>query len=387
MFYQSNKTIAATVLVLLFTLAPAASVLAQSEILADTIDAVEAAMANGVGEESVPEAPNLAEVNEGEDVVVAEEDASTALELLGSQAVTGDNYRREPLENTQVRGDFIVGPARFDLEMGPGDVRVVELTVTNRAGIGRVFSFSAEDTMGSETGERAIRLLGDQEGPYTFRDYISVPHTSFYLEHAERARIPVTISIPPDAEPGGRYGSILTSVTTNPVDAEDGSGPQPGSAIISRISTVFFIRTPGEEEFSSELIDFATKNDQRLFASGPVDFLIVTENFGNVHTTPYGRITITNILGEEVGVRNIDPWFVMPQSIRTREVSWDRELLIGRYTATVEVNRGYDDIIDTKSFAFWVIPWKLVGAVFLGLFLFFLLLRFFFSRFELKRKD
>lgn len=325
-----------------------------------------------------------------EEVVVIEQDGDvedSATATPGAESAAGDTYRRERLGSDDVFGDFVVGPARFEVELNPGDSRIVQMTVANRMGQGRVFSFATEDTIGSETGDKAIQLLGDQEGPYTLRDYISVPHESFFLEHGERARIPVTISIPPDAEPGGRYGSLLISVTSDRRDVTAEGGARGASAIVSRISTLFFVTTPGEQAFDSALVDFQTRNGRWLYAEGPIIFDVVSENFGNVHTTPYGRLTITNILGEEVGVRNIDPWFVMPRSVRTREITWEREFLIGRYTATIEVNRGYDDVVDVETFSFWVIPWKLVGAVFIGLFLFFLLLRFFFSRFEFKRKD
>lgn len=325
-----------------------------------------------------------------EEVVIIEQgddDVETATTTPSSSATEGDNYPREQLASDEVFGDFVVGPARFEVELAPGESRTVEMTIANRMGMGRTFSFETEDTIGSEAGDQAIQLLGDEEGPYTLRDYINVPHDSFFLEHAERARIPVTITIPPDAEPGSRYGSLLVAVTSDRTDVDAEGGARPASAIVSRISTLFFVTTPGEQEYNSELIDFQARNGRWLYAQGPITFDIVSENFGTIHTTPYGRITITNILGEEVGVRNLDPWFVMPESVRTREVRWDREFLIGRYVATVEVNRGYDDIVDVETFAFWVVPWKLVGAVFVGLFLFFLLLRFVFSRFEFKRKN
>ncbi len=300
--------------------------------------------------------------------------------------VPEDSYRRERLPTGAVFSDFVVGPGRISLELEPGQSRTVELVVSNRMGDGRVFSFEMEDMTGSETGEQAVILLGDQIGPYTLRDFISVPYERFYLEHGYRARIPVTVSLPADAEPGGRYGSLLTSIVSNPVEMGQQAGAQSGSAIISRTGTLFFITTPGEIDRESELIGFDTKNGQRFFLQGPIAFNLVTENTGTVHTSPYGRITVRNILGEQIWVRNIDPWFVMPRSLRTREIAWEPEFLFGRYTATAEINRSYDDIIDIKTISFWVIPWKLVGAVFVGLFFFFLLLRFFFSRFELKRK-
>ena len=102
--------------------------------------------------------------------------------------------------------------------------------------------------------------------------------------------------------------------------------------------------------------------------------------------SPYGELVVTNMFGEEVGHTDIDPWFVFPQALRFREIVWDREQLFGKYTATININRGYDNTIDTMSVSFWVIPWKLVLGVFIGLFIFFYLVRMFFNTFEFKRK-
>lgn len=304
----------------------------------------------------------------------------------GGLTVPVDNYPRETLGGREVYNDFVVGPGRFELQLAPGQSRTVELMVSNRMGEGKVFSFDIEDAEASDTTDGGIELLGGETGPYTIKDFISVPYEDFYLEANTRARIPVTISLPPDAEPGGRYGSILTSIISREVDDGAAAGARPATVIVSRIATLFFVTTPGEIDRQSELIDFATRNNQTFFSTGPIQLDIVTENFGTVHTNPSGMLTITNMLGEEVGLVELERWFVMPNSVRTRTVDWDREALFGRYTATVEVNRGYGEIVDIMSVSFWVIPIKVVVSVFTGLFVFFLLLRFIFSRFEFKRK-
>lgn len=326
------------------------------------------------------------------DFVVTEDGAElTTTEVDPASATTptitfSDNYRRERLPGDEVFGDFVIGPGKFELELAPGQSRTVELMVTNRMGEAKIFSFETEDMTGSDDGERAVVLLGNDRGPYTLKDYIQISSPQFELQHAERARIPVTISIPADAEPGGRYGSLLVSIISNPNDVDVAEGATPSSVIISRLGTLFFITTPGETRRQAELRKFSTIGQQTIFTSGPIKFGIVFENTGPVHTTPYGEIRITNTFGDEVGFVELEPWFVMPQSLRNREVTWNRSFMIGRYTATAQINRGYDDIIDTQSFTFWVIPWVIIGYVFLGFFLFFLLLRFFFSRFEFKRK-
>lgn len=334
------------------------------------------------------------EVIEVSDLIFTEEsnqDEVVPESLPVAAAPTGnlfsDTYAKEMLPNNDVFSDFVVGPGKFEFELAPGESRTVELLVSNRMGERKLFSFGTEDAEGSSSGEEVVSLLGERVGPYTIKDFISVPHEKFYLEHAQRARVPVTISIPRDAEPGGRYGSILTSITTDPNSLDEAGGAAPATAIISRIGTLFFVTTPGDIGYEGATKSFTALNEQSLFFSGPVDFLVTYENTGSVHLNPYGRVSISNIIGQNVGVVELQPWFVLPKSLRTRELQWNREFLIGRYTATAEINRGYNDIIDTYSYTFWVFPWKIMLVAFAGVFIFFLLLRFIFTRFEFKRKD
>ncbi len=298
-----------------------------------------------------------------------------------------DNYPRETLPGQEVFSDFVVGPGKFELELAPGESETVEIVVSNRMGQRELFEFQMEDAEGSSDGSAAVTLLGERVGPYSIKDFISVPYEKFYLEHGQRARIPVTVSIPADAEPGGWYGSLLTLITSDPNLEGDARGAKPGSAIVSRIGTLFFVTSPGEIEREGSLIDFSSLSGKNVFLDGPIDFGIVFENTGSVHLSPYSRVTITNMIGEAVGVVDVQPWFVLPKSVRTREVSWDREFLFGRYTATAQVNRGYDDIVDEITFTFWVLPWKIITISFVSVFFFFLLLRFIFTRFEFKRKS
>jgi hypothetical protein len=259
--------------------------------------------------------------------------------------------------------------------------------VTNRTGETRIFNFEVEDATGSYDPRSPVVLLGDDRGPYTLKDYISYPYPNFELDHNERARIPVTITVPADAESGGRYGSLLVTTVTKEAEINQAEGASAASAIVSRVGTLFFVTIPGEIYTEGELQSFATVPDKQVFSEGPINFQILFENKGNIHLNPYGEIRITNFFDEEVGFVELDPWFALPQSLRSREVSWDRGLLIGRYTATAHINRGYDDLIDTQSITFWVLPWQIIVPIFAGLFIVFFLIRFFARNFEFKRRS
>jgi len=285
-----------------------------------------------------------------------------------------------------VIGDFVVGPGKVDLTIAPGETKIVEITVTNRTGQSRLFNLTTEDATGSQTTDNSIILLGSDRGPYSLKDYLKFEASSFQLEHATVARIPIRVSIPADAEPGGLYGSVLIDTLTIAPEDDISGGTTPQSAVVARIGTLFFITIPGEVERNTELKNFSTIPERTFYQSGPIKFGILHENTGSIHTAPYGEIRITNIFNEEVGQITLEPWFVLPQSVRLREVSWNRDFLFGKYTATLYVNRSYDDIVDEASYTIWVLPWKLVAGVFIVLFLIFFVIRAFFRTFEFKRK-
>ncbi len=344
--------------------------------------------AQSAAEQTVVESVSSIEV--GESIPVEQTDATTfAFDTATSDAILpAENFFTvEKLDDTgRAIGDFVVGPGKIEIELNPGESKTIEMTVTNRMGDTRAFQFAVEDAAGGRSADQAVVLLGSDRGPYTLRDYVHFPVTRFELDHMERVRVPVTITLPADAEPGGRYGSVLVSTVSRKADTSTENGATPSSAIISRIGTLFFVTTPGDVATEGELIDFSTVPSTKFFWNGPINFALLFENTGSIHLNPYGHISLSNMIGEEVGFVELDPWFALPQSLRTREVSWTRELLIGRYTATAFINRGYDNIVDEATVTFWVIPWKMLLLLLSGLFVFFLLLRLFFSKFEFKRK-
>lgn len=290
------------------------------------------------------------------------------------EQLTGDNL---------AIGDFVVGPGRSELQIKPGESATIEISVSNRISDNRTFELTVEDMAGTSDASRSVILLGNEKGPYTIKDYITFKANSFVLDLGERARIPVTITIPPDAEPGGHYGSVLISTVQ---EGELQPGDAARSPIVARVGTLFFVTVPGEITQSGETKEISLLQKKWWYERGPIEFTILYENTGSIHLNPYGELRIKNLLGEEVGFLELEPWFVLPQSLRSRDVTWDRELLFGRYVATAFVNRGHGDIIDERTVVFWVLPWKVMGGMFLVVFIILLGFRLFFRTFEFKRK-
>jgi len=297
-------------------------------------------------------------------------------------------YEIQDLTNVEINNDFVLGPGKIELTLAPGAKVIKEFTITNRLGKDMDFKVGVEDFKGSRDPEQVTVLMGEEKGPYSLRDYIKPEITQFTLKHGQRMVLPVQISIPQDAEPGGLYGAVL--ISTNPpqnLPQTEKDAAQTQMNIISRLGTLVFVRVEGDVKEEGLFKEIKTgKTDQKLYEKGPITFDLYYENNGNISLNPYGIIEIKNVLGKKIDEVEVKPFFAMPDSLRLREVRWDKTMLFGRYTATASINRGYQDIIDVKETAFWIIPWKIVAAGIVGLVLIIWFFKWVFGHFEFRKK-
>lgn len=285
----------------------------------------------------------------------------------GSQTLA---YNVESIDQTPNANDFVVGPGKTELRIDPGQTSLKNITITNRYGKEMRFNIEIEDFTSGKNPNEAMSLMGDEKGPYSLRDYIKPEVMSFVLQQGDRASIPVSISIPADATPGGLYGAVIvTTETTDPLEKAQLEAEQAKSGIMikSRIASLFFVRVNGPVTEDGILSEF--KVNKSVFTKGPINFSYSFKNNGSVYLNPYGIIEITNLYGTVVEQISVQPYFVMPNFDRLMSKTWDREFTMGRYKATLKLNRGYGDQVDTKTVTFWVLPWKIIAGILIGLFL------------------
>lgn len=287
-------------------------------------------------------------------------------------------YQIEQLQGVEIKNDFTLGPSKIEAFMDPGEELVKNISITNRTGHKVYFKVSKEDFEGSPDSNSVTVFLGDKKGKFSLKDWLNPEADDFYLEHGQEITLPVKISVPKDAEPGGYYAAVFIGSYPDPTSKE---GQQ--IKIVSRVGSLFFVRVKGQVTESGFLKEFSSNH---YYQKGPIEFNLVSQNDGNVHLNPYGIIEIKNILGKKISEIKLDPWFVMPDISRLRKISWDRGFLLGRYTATAKINRGYQDIIDEKSVSFWVVPWKILAGAIITLLVIVYLFYWIFSHFEIKRK-
>lgn len=287
--------------------------------------------------------------------------------------------------NFSNEGDIVVGPGKTEVLLDPGSEYTKEIIVSNRSGENKIIDISVEDFQGSSSQDSTIKFLGKDNGPYSLKDYVKPEINQIILSHGQRLRLPVLISIPETVAPGGLYGAVMVSASNVEEKVEQEPEVATGKLkVITRVASLFFVRIKGDIFYEGRLQSFGT--DKNFYEKGPVSFKIILENTGSVHFSPYGIIDIKNILGNNVGRIEIDPWFVMPNSIRTREIKWNSNFLFGRYTASLTLNKGYENTLDVVNFSFWIIPWKIISIILIALILIVWLFIWITSHFELKKK-
>ena len=273
--------------------------------------------------------------------------------------------------DTEIADDFMVNPSKFEVNLDRGSSTTKTISVLNRTNKQLEFKVEVEDFVGSQDPNQTVILQGDKKELYSLEDYLIPEIDTFSLKPGQKMILPITISVPEYAEPGGLYGSVLVS---SQASASGGMG----ATIISRLGALFFVNVNGEVQKEGKLTSFK-KIDSEI---GKVSFELLWTNTGNVHLNPFGSIKIFNLIGAQIDEVKVPAYFAMPDSVRYRKVEWDEGKLFGRYKALATINRGYDDIVDELELVFWVLSAKLLVTILGGIILFILIILWLIKTFD-----
>jgi hypothetical protein len=201
----------------------------------------------------------------------------------------------------------------------------------------------------------------------------------FHLKSSLRP--PATISSSETA--GGRASPIAMKSRTSPREVTIATTDK-GFDVISRVGALFMVTVRGELRRDGSLVSL--KSDAPVYFTYPVSLALQAQNKGTVHFVPSGSIVIKNLLGVTVDEIQVKDWVVLRDSVRTITYPWHPRFALGMYTAEAQLEI-FGEKAAPVSARFWVFP---ALPLLLALFVIFtvsFLVQFFFSRFEIKKKD
>lgn len=259
-------------------------------------------------------------------------------------------------QNNQPATGLAVSPPTFELSANPGDTLKNSVRVDNITD--QPLELSIIKRNFTALGEEGGIDLSEQDGNYSLANWIEVSPATAVVGARESKTFDYTITVPANAEPGGRFGSIIFKTTAKPV------GNQNGVAVSQEVGALVFIKIAGEVKEKATIASFTTNT---LHENGPVGFDLRVKNEGNVQFKPTGSITISDIFGNKVATIPINSQNVLPDATRKMTASWDNFWLFGKYQATASVVYGNNRQILTATTTFWGFPYKLVGLLVAGI--------------------
>lgn len=263
-----------------------------------------------------------------------------------------------------------ITPPLFQVNVAPGEVwnSAIKVVNTNKYDLtvyAQLYNFEAKGEDGQ--GDIAPRTPHEEGDPGTLADWITVTTDPIVVPSEQSIEVPITVSIPQNAAPGGHFAAML--VGTRPPIENAGASVVRTSQVVT---SLFFIRVAGDIHEQGMVREFSTAH---TFVETPeADFSVRFQNNGNVHLQPQGGITIYNMWGKERGFIPINRQShfgnVLPNSVRKFDFAWRGESSlsdIGRYSAEVSLVFGQEGRQTTTSkLYFWVIPIK-AGLIVLGI--------------------
>lgn len=273
--------------------------------------------------------------------------------LLGLLVVICGLVYAGPVKAEELRSStsdkITVLPAKFELWAKKGESLTQSLKIINDDDHDYIYAMSIDPI--STTGENGEVQIGSSNPnlPNLLSSWVNTDQTSGILEAKKTKIINFKISIPQDAEIGGKYASIVISMDRVLRDVGEPSA-------VAKVVSLLMISVAGDFDDNAQVLSFSA--NKRI--DGSYSFPLRVRNQGINHIKPQGTIVISNFLGRQIAEVDLDAENILPGSNRQIVSRWNPDKsLFGVYTATLVANYGQSNrktlsaIARFSEFPFW----------------------------------
>lgn len=270
-----------------------------------------------------------------------------------------------------------VSPVKVEVSGDPGQTLVGEIELFNeQAEAKSLFSSFENFEPSGDTG--SPKFVGGESGLAT---WISVDDT-LVVEPNQTVKLPYSITIPADAEPGGYFAAIFWS-ESNPESEQGGN-----VSIGGKLGVLILLRVNGDIKEAAGISNFGFDGESKWRTQLPINFVYRFKNDGADRVVPRGDVVVKNIFGGVVTTlpANVNEGSVLPNSIRKFSAQWGvpategatstffstaraqmKDFHFGMYKAELSLTYGEANQIALANFNFFFVPWQLLLLVLLGL--------------------
>lgn len=244
---------------------------------------------------------------------------------------------------------FAIGikPLRTELTIDPGASVTAKVRVINSESVPIKAKVDMEIyTKNDELGFPVVETISDDH-PMNIRSWVTFNDPMIEIAPNSEKEVSFTVTVPSDAEPGGRYASIVYEPVVNSAEA--------GLKVNARVASLILIDVTGAKRFDNSVTGFGPKDDAFYGDQHPT-FVVRFVNNGNTHVKPNGSIALIDESGQQLlqiakyqdpktGAFvtadtipvNIVGGNVLPGSARNFEGVWNENVQTGKFTAKLRI--------------------------------------------------
>lgn len=242
-------------------------------------------------------------------------------------------------------------PPRLQLTVKPGEVVTAEIKVRNESKDEKILTTNINDFIVSDNKGTPVRVETNEatDNRWAASSWIQVSPSQLKLKGGETKSLVLTVIAPEDAVAGGHYAMVLHTPDT------EGTLNNNGSSVEANVGTLVYITVPGEITQNAKIKRFTAPSFSEY---GPINFSAVINNLSDIHITPAGAITITNMFGGTTANLALNETNIFPYTSREFINQLDKKWLFGRYKAQINAAYGTAGGVATATLFFWVMPWR-----------------------------
>lgn len=259
-----------------------------------------------------------------------------------------------------------VSPARQTIQINPGSTEKTTVNFFNHSNIPiagniKVVDFIVKDKSGSPF------LVEDISIPtkYSAASWIKTSQEKVIIAANDSVKINVSISVPENANPGGRYAAIYFEPTGTFPNTNEFAVQKEGEQLTtSRLVGLINIRINGPIVEEAAIKSFEVPS---FLEYGPVTARLEIYNNGSYHITPQGKISLTNSRGKIIEEYSLEEKNIFPENSRTYETALGNKIMIGKFKVNLVAIYGESGRTLSATQVVWLFPWKIALAIALAI--------------------
>lgn len=262
---------------------------------------------------------------------------------------------------------LVVAPARQQTALDPGKGESLIIKFFNESAVPVSGIIKAVDFIVQGSDGKPILLenpsTAETSSKYSASNWIKLPYDRATIPAGSVLKVQFDLNVPKDALPGGRYVAIYFEQTGFDLGVSNTPLQQGESSVSPRIVGLLNIKVNGPITENASVIKFSAP----IFAEfGPVSVATEIYNYGNYHITPQGTISLFDFLGRKIATVSLEEKNIFPESSRIFESKIGPKLLLGKFKLALSASYGEANQALSAVTYVWILPWRLILAIALG---------------------